>query len=106
MDDDVELIDMFSGVATSGDSNGVTMKLPRGCHIITTTRYMIRPFPLCGVKVLHPAQNGLTRPPDTVTAKTNGMYPGYLAHAVSGVLCSVVANPRQPNRHIHRLACG
>ena len=32
---------------------------------------MIRSFPLCGVKVLHPSQNDLTRPPVAATAKKN-----------------------------------
>ena len=37
MDDSVELIDLLPGVATSRDSNGVTMYLPHGCLTINTT---------------------------------------------------------------------
>ena len=33
MDDDVEIIDLFSGVTTARDSNGCTTELPRGCLI-------------------------------------------------------------------------
>ena len=34
MDDSVEYIGLFSGVATSRDSNGVTTELARGCLTI------------------------------------------------------------------------
>ena len=36
MDDSVELIDLFSGVATSRDGNGVNIELPHGCLTINT----------------------------------------------------------------------
>ena len=35
----------------------------------TLSHWVIRSFPLCGVKVLHPAQNDLSRPPAMATAK-------------------------------------
>ena len=64
------------------------------------THYVIRSSPLCGVKVLHPAQYDLTRQPLTVTAKKKQgkkrRYRGCLAHEVIGVFYSIVANRRQP----------
>ena len=51
-------------MVTSRDSNGVTMQLPHGClTIYTLSHWVIRAFPLSGVKVFHPAQMLLTRPP-------------------------------------------
>ena len=38
MDDSIDLIDSFSGVATSRDGDEDTMKLPRGCLTINTLR--------------------------------------------------------------------
>ena len=83
MDDSVELIDFLSGVVTSGDSNGVTL------YEITALwvhkHYVIRPFFLCGEKVLNPA---LTRPPKQKTKtkqykKCTGMYHRCQAQEVS-----------------------
>ena len=48
MDDSFNEFDLVSGVATSRDSNGITMYLPLGCLTISTTRYVIRSFPLGG----------------------------------------------------------
>ena len=67
--------------------------------------YVIRSFPLCGVKVLHPERmisldRQLWRPPKQKTKK-NGMYPGCLAHVVSGMFYSVASNLRQPNLYIY-----
>ena len=61
----------------------------------TPSHWVIRLFPLCGVKALHPAQYDLTRPPAMVTAKKK-QYLGCPAHAVIGVFNRVVANRRQP----------
>ena len=55
MDDNAESVDLLSGVATPRDSNRDTIQLARGCLTICTLRDTITP-PLCGVKVLHPAQ--------------------------------------------------
>ena len=57
MGDSIELIDLFSGVTTSRDSNGCTMKLTRGClTVFTLSHWVIRPSPVYGVKVVHFAQ--------------------------------------------------
>ena len=47
--------------------------------------------------------NDLTRPPIVATAK-NDMHPSCLAHVVSGVFCSVLANRRQPKLYIYTTA--
>ena len=41
MDDSIELIDLFSGVATSRDSSGYAMYLPRGCLVIETISHWV-----------------------------------------------------------------
>ena len=63
MDDSIELIDLFSAnsVATSRDSNGYAMYVtaswvPYHIQRYTLSHWVIRPFPPCVVKVLHPAQ--------------------------------------------------
>ena len=55
MDDSFDEL-IFSGVSNSRDCNGSAMQLPLGCLTINITRYLIRPFSLCGVEVLHLAQ--------------------------------------------------
>ena len=62
MDDSVERIDMLSGVATSKDSNGVTMKLPRGYLTINTITLGDTIIPLVRSKGFSPRTNDLTRP--------------------------------------------
>ena len=39
------------------------------CLVGALPHYVIRPFPLCGVKAIQPAQDALTRPPVAATAK-------------------------------------
>ena len=51
---------LFSGVATPETAVGITMKLSSGCLTIFTLQYVMRSFPLCGVRVLHPAQYDLS----------------------------------------------
>ena len=49
VDDSVEFIGLFSGVATSRDSNGCTMYLPRGrLSAYQSRHYVIRSFPFGG----------------------------------------------------------
>ena len=73
MDDSIDLIDSFSGVVTSRDGDEDTMKLPRRClTIYRLSHWVIRLFPLCSVKVLHPAHimelhRQSWRPPKTTT---------------------------------------
>ena len=63
--------------------------------------YVMQSFFLCGVKVLHLAQiiykliANCDRPPKK---KRKKRYPGCLAHAVSGMFYSVVANLTFPFR--------
>ena len=80
----------------SRDSNGyyyvTALWVPYHIH----TRYVMRSFPLCGFRVLHPAQYDLHNSTTIrVTAKKK-QCPGCLAHAVTGMFNSVVANQRQP----------
>ena len=59
----------FSGVATSRDSNWYTKNVTVSwVPYHTLSHWVIRSFPSCGVKVLHPAQNDLPRPSATATA--------------------------------------
>ena len=70
--------------------------------------YAMRSSPLCGVRVVHPAQYDLTRqrswqPPKN---KQNKRYPGCLAHTVIGMFYNVVANHANSNIHrLYRLCC-
>ena len=52
-------------------------------------------IPLVQSKIAPPRTNDLTRPPAVIDAKQQKRYPGGLAHVVSGVFHSVVANRRQ-----------
>ena len=56
----------------------------------------MRPFLLCGIRVLHPAQHDLlhNHPGNRQEKKTVPC--GCLAHAVIGMFYSVFANQRQP----------
>ena len=55
--DSVEWLGSFSGVATSRDSNGYTLyNSLMGALPYKLSHWVIRSFPLYGVKVLHPAQ--------------------------------------------------
>ena len=61
------------------------------------SHYVMRSFPLCGVRVLHPPHYVVYSITIMVTAKKQQKrYLGCLAHAVIGMLYSVVANQRQP----------
>ena len=111
MDDSVEGIDLFSGVAASRDSNGDAMQLPPGClAIYTLSHWVIRSFPLCGVKVkvLHPTQKSNSAAScgdrQVKKGKENGAYPGCLADVVSGMLQGVVANPTATQHTVYKLS--
>ena len=70
MNDSFEWIELVFGVATSRDSNGYIIYLPfEGAS--PCTRCVIRSFPSCRGKVLHPAQFifYLTLPPAVVTSE-------------------------------------
>ena len=70
------------------------------CLMCALPQTLLAPtIPLVRSKGCLPRANDLTRPPVAAIAKqkTNGMYPGCLAHVVSGISYSAVTNRRQPN---------
>ena len=69
-------------------------------NILRSTNYVIRPFPLRGLKVLHPVQMiQLDRHPwrPQNKHKTKKRYPGCLAHEMFAGFNSVVAKLHPPN---------
>ena len=64
------------------------------------SHYVMRSFPLWGVRALHPVQYDLLQLDnhhgDRQKTKQKKTYPGCLAHAVISMIYSVVANQRQP----------
>ena len=73
----------------------------RPCH----AQNEIRLFPLCGVKVLHPAQKiqldrQLWPTQKQRTDRRTKRYPGCLVHLVSDMLYCVIATRFQPNLYI------
>ena len=74
------------------------------CHMGALRKTLRDPIiPLVGSKGSPPRTNDLTRPPVAATAKKKrkSMHPGCLAHVVSGMFYSAVANRRQPNLYIY-----
>ena len=58
---------LFSGVATPETAMGIIYNCLVGA--LPYSHYAMRSFPLCGVRVLHPAQNDLTSITTLATAK-------------------------------------
>ena len=82
---------------------GVLCDCPRGCLTMFTLRDTI--IPLVRSKTSPPRTNDVTGLPAVIdppleTQTKNGMYLGGLAHVVSGMFYSVVANRGQPNLYI------